>query len=148
MKTSLRILGILLLGLFAISTVGCERKEDPPPTPITPVEPPAPPSHEEKLAGEYELTRAETKFDDGTIVGFEPPLAQGSLILVNGGSYYLEFSIEGSGERNNRGDKWSATATTITFGESVSYTLQGTTLTLTEERDDGLVLIMHWKKKA
>ncbi len=142
MKMSLRILRLLLIGLFAVTMLGCGGDDPPPPLP-----PPPPPEEtpEEKLAGEYELIRAETKVDDGAIVAFEPPLAQGSLILVAGGSFYLEFSIEGLGGDSGRGDKWSATDTTLTLGEGDpdSYTLQGTTLTITAG-----TVILQWKKKA
>ena len=145
MKTSLRILGILLLGLFAISTVGCERKEDPPPPPITPVEQPAPASHEEKLAGEYELIRLENN-ENGVIEVYEPPTFEGNMILVHGGSMYTIYIDEGD-EHTYRSDAWSATTTTITYDEkSVSYTLQGKILTITGEHDD-VIVTEKWKKK-
>ena len=152
MKTSLRILGILLLGLFAISTVGCERKEDPPPTPITPVEPPAPPSHEEQLTGQYQLTRYELNLD-GLIFTFQPPTVTGSLVIVEGGSFFARFVDNEGAETVIRSNKWSASATNIILEDDTSvitYTWQGTDLTLniTGPDPEDLSVTLDWEKKA
>ena len=156
MKISVHILRILLAGLFAISIVGCERTEDPPPpTPITPTKPPL--SHEEKLAGEYKLTRIEYN-EDGVIEVLETPEIEGTLTLVHEGSLYMSISEAGDYEDCFRADTWNVTATTLTFDfEDYSgsdtlqgtYTLQGTTLTLIiEEPESDFTITMKWKKKT
>ncbi len=151
MKTSLRIFGILLLGLFAISMVGCNG-EDPPPPPMVEVEPPAPPSPEEQLTGQYTLTRYELDLD-GLIVAFEPPTVTGSLVIVNGGSFFAEFVDNEGNETVIRSSKWSATATNVIIEDdptTITYTLQGTTLTLVLSDPDleGISITLDWKKTA
>ncbi len=149
MKTSLRIFGILLLGLFAISMAGCNG-EDPPIVNGGGGEvPPDPPSPEEQLAGEYELIRLESNVG-GVIEAYEPPAVEGNMVLVHGGSIYVFYIDQYGDEHTSRSDAWSATATTITVeGDPARYTLQGTTLTLFfEEPEFDLTTTTKWKKKT
>ena len=152
MKTSLRIFAILLIGLFAISMVGCNRNEEEKPPPVT-----ATLSHEEKLAGEYELLRFEENFY-GDINAKVPPAIEGSMVLQNGGAAYFYFTEEYELEvvsETNEAKAWSATATTITFIDdyghhSLDYTLRGDVLTMTSDQSDDEGVDYEeftWKKK-
>ncbi len=144
MKTRLRILGILLLGLFAIPVVGCEITEDPPPT--VPIE--QPPSHDEQLAGKYELIRLELIVDGRVDTVSEPPAVEGSLTLVRGGSLHMFIELSGT-IANVKSDSWFATGTTINIDNSeyFLYTLEGEILTIPYTSRTEYSLKSTWQKK-
>lgn len=144
MKTRLRILGILLLGLFAISMAGCERTEDPPSARLI-VEPP---SHVEQLAGKYELIRLEHIVDGRTDSVNEPPVVEGSLTLVRGGSLHMFIELSGT-VGDIRSDSWLATGTTINIDNSeyFLYTLEGEILTIPYNSRTEYSLKSTWQKK-
>ncbi len=159
MKTSLRILGILLLGLFAISVVGCWRTEDPPQPPPIEDDPPSP---EEQLTGQYRLTWVELKLEvpaeaelelDELIFELEPPDVTGDIVMVNGGSFFMAYVYHEDGtEVVWKSDKWSATDTNIILEDdptTITYTLSGTDLRLVLAHPDldGAILF-KWEKKA
>ena len=137
MKTNLRILGILLLGLFAISVVGCGREENPPP----------PEDYVKKLAGDYELIRFEEN-EDGGIIGLEPPAIVGTLVLVEDGPVYISIVASGAGYEDIRTlETWHATATKIFFATPTDYTLQGDVLTIITKDSDGSTTTVKWRKQ-
>ena len=133
MKMSLRILAIFLVGLFAISMIGCDRDSETSDTP------------EEKLAGKYSLSSAQIEVD-GIVDTFEGLNTFGSFILNYGGTYSMSLSIEGR-PLIWEGDTWSATASRLTFdgrdSRGFDYELNGSILTLSDEETS---LGMTWEK--
>ncbi len=144
MKTSLHILGILLLALFISATSGCGGGETKPDTGGTTVTPPPPPTPEEQLVGKYTLTNVVLKENDQEIV-LEPPQASGTLVLEDNADRSWSMFVDLLGtQRGNSGDSWKATATQLTLGDGVpiSYQLNGSILKFDMEGIGSL----SWKK--
>lgn len=142
MKIGLHVLRILLFGLLVVTMIGCSSDDED----ITP---------EEKLAGEYELIHGEydDHVDDEWDEVRNPPEYQLTIRLNHGADAVIFGSDEGD-KFSEHFDSWSATDTTITFqGGSddeeliSSYTLQGTTLTIIIEDDDGTLTLKLNKEK-
>lgn len=140
MKTSLRVLTILLAGLFAISTIGCELFDDNGETKkATPIETVTPSnSYEKELSGWYSLT----SITMGAEVTLKPPAVKGTLAMSAGGLMLLSVEKEGGGGVLDEtiislsSLKWSATSTHIFVkdddikDDNIYYELSGTDLEL------------------
>lgn len=121
MKMSLRILGIILVGLFAIFTVGCGQDED--------VEP--------EEAGTYTLVST-------TLLGITlhaPEFVTGELNLNSGSNWTMDLDDEKYG-----GDSWDPVANILYSGsDRIPYTFDGDTLRFTI-RDDDAEIDFVWRK--
>ncbi len=144
---SLRVLKVLLIGLFTISMIGCELLDDGDggterETPMEIVTPSN--SYEKELSGTYSLTSV-TK---DVTVKLEPPDVEGFLLIFSGSSIALnvkEAGLFGETIINITSPKWSATSTQIIVeGDYHYYELQGTDLTLILHDE---ALLLKFKKK-
>ena len=126
MKTDLRILGILLLGLFAISMVGCERIEGLPS--ITPVEKPS--AHEDWV-GTWSLETIDGEslkqlFEDTLEDEFEEPAN------ISIGTNNWTFNSDGTW-KGNLVTKFTSIDMPVNISNKVAgtYRLSGSNYTLT-----------------
>ena len=123
MKTSLRILGIILIGLFLGFTVGCGQDDD---------------NVEPEEAGNYTLVSA-------TILGFKleaPEYIRGKLHLNNGSSWTIVLNDE-----KYVGDDWDP-VTNILYDNSdrIPYTYDEGILHLTLTDEDNTEVHLVWEK--
>ncbi len=145
MKTSLHILGILLLALFISATSGCGGGETKPDTGGTTVTPPPPPTPEEQLVGKYTLIKYSLKSEDGITVNLVPPKVSGTLVLKDDDQRSWTMDVHSdSGPLKFSGSGWTATATHLKLWpeeDADTYQLSGSILTFELGK-----LTLSWQK--
>ena len=149
---------ILLLTLTWGGFSGCDNGEDIVTPPEVEIEPDSP-SPEEQLAGLYDLIRFDYEGDSLDVTPpLEPPIATGTLVMFEGDTFTLKWEVkekDGGTSMQIGPKKWEASTTNILLDDSdasISYTLQGTILTLKVRVGPDLVgwvpreQILVWKK--
>lgn len=144
MKNKFYTFGLILACLLALFIASCSQDD----TEETSSEIVTPPTPMEQLTGKYTLASLEMNVDAVGVV-LESPAIFGDLTLgASGGSWSMTFVATETGlSENVSGDRWSASATTLTLAPDPpeTYTWDGTYLTLTGVTE-GIELTLKWQK--